>query len=148
MTGDVDFASGLPARTILGLFSEIGLPVELRSGDPDDPVPWVIQGRFEDSEGRSVPFQILPCLHGIRIENGVSSPDGTLRIVGFDDLVRSKLGAGGPQDILDVARLALAYPHKEASIRNMAGPFGLAETFDRHMASDRLRSQQVKFDRK
>ncbi len=144
MTQDIDFASTLRPSTIVELFKNIGVSVDLETGDPDDPVPWVIHGRIPAGDGRRVPFQIVPCLHGIQIENGVSTPDNRVRVVGFDDLVRLKCGAGGPQDLLDIARLALAYPGKIQSIREIAKEYRVLETLDEYLASSRLRDQRSK----
>ena len=143
MTGDIDFASAIPMKKLVKLFDEIGLPVEYKLGDLDDPVPWVISGILSVSE-TSVPFQVLPLLHGMKIENGVYSPDGSVRVIGFDDLVRSKCGAGGPQDIIDVSRLAMSYPHKMEFIKEVVRFFNVETLFERCMTSDRLIRQHAR----
>ena len=89
---------------------ESSAQIEIRRGDPDDPLAGVVRLR-EDGEivdlvvGRE-PW--MPALLERRIE--VQLGPRRLPVVSRADLVLLKLFAGGPQDLLDVELLLAAHP--------------------------------------
>jgi len=89
---------------------EASSKIEIRRGDPDDPLAGVVRVRA-DSEivdlvvGRE-PW--MPAVLERRIE--IQLGPRVLPIVSRADLVLLKLFAGGPQDLLDVELLLAAHP--------------------------------------
>lgn len=89
-------------------FKAAGFQTELRVGDPDDPIPAVLQ--LTDSFENRV--DLLVGLRGLEPEAFLRTIDvpfqgATLRVVGREDFIAMKVFAGGPQDMTD-ARNAIA----------------------------------------
>lgn len=89
-------------------FKAVGFQTELRVGDPDDPIPAVLQ--LTDSFGNRV--DLLVGLRGLEPEAFARAIDvpfqgEALRVVGREDFVAMKVFAGGPQDMTD-AKNAIA----------------------------------------
>lgn len=87
-----------------------GFTVELRRGDPDDPIPALLS--VSDSHSNRV--DLLGGLRGLdpqAFARTVTVPfQGTdLRIIGREDFIAMKCFAGGPLDLLD-ARAVLRVP--------------------------------------
>lgn len=123
-TKDVDFATSLSPRETVKRFESEGVVAKIVYGEPGDPIPWSVNGEIT-----GVPFNILPPLEGISIEKGIDLSIGgdIIRLCRIDDLVRLKLYAGGPQDILDVARLMAFRPEIEQYAINQAKKYGVEE---------------------
>lgn len=112
-TKDVDLASSMPKDTIMNALHDKCDHLALRKGDMYDPLSWVIHGVIDGVE-----FQIL---HAPDIQVDVTrhsvAMNGTLRIASLMDIVKSKLFAGGSQDLNDVAILSTIHPSiKDASL--------------------------------
>jgi len=89
-------------------FKAAGFQAELRLGDPDDPIPAVLQ--LTDSFENRV--DLLVGLRGLEPEAFSRAIDvpfqgKALRVVGREDFVAMKVFAGGPQDMTD-AKNAIA----------------------------------------
>lgn len=124
-TGDVDFASALSPQILLERLLSLGIAARLRTGDPDDPLPWVVAGHY-----RQTGFQIIPNMSGIDFGASIVLPGTEVRIVDLEGLIRTKIYAGGPKDLWDVANLVLMYP----DALNMA-----LEEAKKHQLENRLR---------
>ena len=61
-----------------------------------------------------------------------------LRVVDLDGLVRLKLRAQGPRDLMDVAALVLAHPETRERAREAARAYGALDGLDRWLADARL----------
>ena len=64
-----------------------------------------------------------------------------LRVVDLDGLLRLKFRAGGPQDLLDAARLVLLHPDTEARARELATAYRAADRFDIWLKDPRILAQ-------
>jgi inorganic triphosphatase YgiF len=64
-----------------------------------------------------------------------------LRIVDLDGLLRLKLRAGGPQDLMDAAHLILQHPDRIATAREAARAYRLEDKLDVWLNDPRTRSQ-------
>jgi hypothetical protein len=64
-----------------------------------------------------------------------------LKIVDLDGLVRLKLRAGGPQDLMDAAHLLLQHPDHIARAREAARAYRLEDKLDIWLNDPRTRSQ-------
>jgi predicted nucleotidyltransferase len=84
-----------------------GFAVELRRGDPEDPIPAMLV--ISDKHGNRV--DLLAGLRGLdpqTLSRALEVPfsGATIRVVGCEDFIAMKCFAGGPQDLED-ARIAL-----------------------------------------
>jgi len=77
----------------------------------------VVQGEID-----GIAFVVLAPLVPIPWEEALSVEvgGGTLRVVPLDSLLQLKFRAGGPQDLLDAARLVLLHPGLELRARELA----------------------------
>jgi hypothetical protein len=64
-----------------------------------------------------------------------------LRVVDLDGLIRLKLLAQGPRDLMDVAALMLRHPERVAAAREAARSYGVLERLDQWLADPRLRAE-------
>lgn len=127
---DADALVLLQVREAAGLrrsFDAAGFITELRIGDPDDPIPALLDLR--DAHGNRV--DLLIGLRGLDPEalsraGEVAFLGGVLRIVGREDLIAMKVFAGGPQHLAD-ARAALQLDRESldlALLRRLSVRFG------------------------
>jgi hypothetical protein len=89
-------------------FRNDGFQTELRVGDPEDPIPALLQ--LTDRFGNRV--DLLIGLRGLEAEafsRAVEVPfqGAALRVIGREDVIAMKVFAGGPQDMTD-ARNAIS----------------------------------------
>src|SRR5947199_150342 len=105
----------------------------------------VLEGDFPCLQGTldGVRFDILPELVALQWDQALSlSLGGTvLRIVDLDGLVRLKLRAGGPQDLMDAAHLLLLHPEHIAKAREAARAYRLEDKLDIWLKDARVRSK-------
>jgi hypothetical protein len=66
---------------------------------------------------------------------------GTIKVVDLDGLLQLKLRAGGPQDLLDVARLVLLHPEVEARAIELATAYRARDRFEAWLYDPRTRAQ-------
>ena len=97
-----------------------------------------VQGTLEGTR-----FGILPELVPLQWDHALSLSFGgmVLRIVDLDGLLRLKLRAGGPQDLMDAAHLILQHPDRIAAAREAARAYRLEEKLDAWLNEPRTRSQ-------
>ncbi|MEO8274825.1 MAG: hypothetical protein ABI639_01315 [Thermoanaerobaculia bacterium] len=103
---------------------ETGVRVEVRRGDPDDPLAGVV--RFDADEDR--PVDLIIGRHAWQTRILQRSPlvdleDVAIAVPSAADLVLLKLYAAGPQDAWDVAQLLNA-DDRETLIREVAARLG------------------------
>jgi len=136
-TEDIDFVSSLDPDALQQLLTRHQIRTELRRGDVlEGDIPWVIHGKVG-----SVPFQVLPPLVSIAWENAirVTLPGGgELLIVALADLIKLKLRASGPRDLLDVAELLRRYPEMRDEAREWASGFHRLRELDSWLNDPRL----------
>jgi predicted nucleotidyltransferase len=107
---DLLISIAVPGMTDLARrLTESGFDVELRRGDPDDPIAGMLVVR--DSHGNQVDMLVglrgaEPALFGRAIE--VPLAGAQLRIVGREDFIAMKAYAGGPKDLMDAQRAIAA----------------------------------------
>jgi hypothetical protein len=90
-----------------------------------------------------IPFDVLPPLVAVAWERALplDMAGGTIKVVDLDGLLQLKLRAGGPQDLLDVARLVLKHPEAEARARELATAYGAGDPFEAWLRDPRTRAQ-------
>jgi hypothetical protein len=137
-TDDVDLLTRLDLKEAQKRLAAHGVETVLRRGD-------VLEGDFPCLQGvlDGVRFDVLPQLVTIQWDDAVSLPMGgtVLRVVDLDGLIRLKLRAGGPQDLMDAAHLLLQHPDRIGRARDAARRYHLEEKLDIWLDDPRTRSQ-------
>jgi hypothetical protein len=137
-TDDVDLLTSLDLREAQKLLGSRGIETVMKRGG-------VLEGDFSCLQGTlaGVRFDILPELVALQWDHALSlSLGGTvLRIVDLDGLLRLKLRAGGPQDLMDAAHLILQHPDRIAAAREAARAYRLEDKLDVWLNDPRTRSQ-------
>ena len=133
-TDDVDFVSTLPAREVADRLRRAGIVCSIERGDTT--VPWCVRGVVE-----GIRFDVLPPVVPLALSSAILVPTGdeSLRVVDLDGLIRLKLRAGGPQDLLDVAQLLRRHPEAVGPARADAAAHGVWAQVERWMKDPRLR---------
>jgi len=88
-------------------------------------------------------FDILPEVVPLQWDHALSLSFGgmVLRIIDLDGLLRLKLRAGGPLDLMDVANLLLQHPDHIARAREAATAYRLEDKLDMWLNDPRTRSK-------
>lgn len=137
-TDDLDFISRQPLADARETLRKAGIETRLLRGD-------VLGGGFSCLKGEidGIPFDILPPLVPIVWERALPLDigGGTLKVVDLDGLLQLKFRAGGPQDLLDAARLVMLHPETEARAQELATAYRARDRFDAWLRDPRLRAQ-------
>ena len=137
-TDDLDFISRRPLDLARERLRNAGIATRLLRGD-------VLDRGFSSLKGEigGIPFDVLPPLVPMNWDAAlaVGIAGGRLRVVDLDGLLQLKLRAGGPQDLLDVARLVLRHPDTEARARELATAYGALDRFETWLDDPRIRAQ-------
>lgn len=88
-------------QQIVTAFCDVGLHAELRRGDYNDPVPYLIRADAVDILVATRAYEA----EAIRQSINVAVAGKTVPVVSPEFLIVLKLKAGGPQDLLDVQEL-------------------------------------------
>jgi hypothetical protein len=132
-TEDVDFvARSLPHAA--ERLREAGVVFERRRGDFS-----CLKGILD-----GVPFDVLPALVPIAWESAVPVPfrrGARLWVVDLDGLIRLKLRAAGPQDLMDVAALVLRHPSLRDRARELGVAYKVGEKLEVWLGDARLDAQ-------
>ena len=103
------------------------------------------RGHFTCLKGtiRDVAFDILPPLAPIDWTRAITvslGGDTRIRVVDLDGLIRLKLKAAGPKDLMDIAALVLRHPKKRKTARELAAAHGLLDKLDLWLSDPRLKA--------
>ncbi len=141
-TDDVDFVTRLTLPTVQERFRAHGIDATIARGDVlegDPPCVKAVVG--------GVRVDVLACivpLHWDRSKELVfEDRKARLRVVDLEGLVRLKLRAGGPQDVMDTAALVLLHPDLLDKARETALAYSvdLADKLNVWLADRRLQRQ-------
>jgi len=138
-TDDIDFVARLSATDVVERLQAAGLSSRIQKGGGvlDDDIEWCVRGRLGD-----VVFDILPPLVPLRFDRAVTvrlARGSVVKVVDLDGLLRLKLKAGGPQDLLDAAQLLQKHPEMLAQMRPVAEAYGQWEQLQDFLNDPRLR---------
>ena len=134
-TDDVDFVARLAVTEVVERLKAAGLPARVHKGSGD--IEWCVKGRVGD-----VVFDILPPVVPLEFGRAVTVELGqgnAVRVVDLDGLLRLKLRAGGPQDLLDAAQLLRKHPEMLEQVRPVAEAYGEWERLESWLNDPRLR---------
>lgn len=137
-TDDLDFISRQPLADARETLWKAGIETRLLRGD-------VLDGGFSCLKGGidGIPFDVLPPLVPIAWDRALPLDigGGTLKVVDLDGLLQLKFRAGGPQDLLDAARLVMLHPETEARAQELATAYRARDRFDAWLRDPRIRAQ-------
>jgi len=135
-TDDVDLLTRLDLKDARKLLAAHGIETVLKRGD-------ALEGDFSCLQGTldGIRFDILPQLVSVQWNSSVSLNFGgaLLKVVDLDALVRLKLRAGGPQDLMDAAHLLLQHPDRIAGAREAARAYQVQGKLDTWLNDPRTR---------
>ena len=136
-TEDVDLAVDLTAAEAERRLTTAGLEVRKTRGDVHEgDIAWVLSGQAE-----GVPFQVMPppvVVDWSRAREIVIG-GARLKVVDLQDLLRLKLKAGGPKDLMDVTELLASHPELTAETKKIAAAYGVGPDLDLWIARRRPR---------
>lgn len=138
-TRDVDFVARIPLAEVRALLRRHGIAATLHRGDPSE-------GDFPCVRGTlgGVPFDVLPPLVPLEWERAIDldmAGGRRLRVVGLEGLIRLKLRAHGPKDLMDVAALVMRHPDCRRMALDAAESHGVAERLEPWLEDPRLRAE-------
>jgi hypothetical protein len=139
-TDDLDFVVRRPLSETRDRLRKAGIETRLLRGD-------ALDGGFSCLKGEidGIPFDVLPPLVTIDWERAIplEMPGGLLQVVDLDSLLRLKFRTGGPQDLLDGARLVLRHPETEARAVELATAYRARDRFEAWLRHPRTRAQAL-----
>jgi hypothetical protein len=138
-TKDVDFVVRVKLDEVRARLERQGIRVTLTRGNP-------LEGDFPCVKGTldGVPFDVMPPLVLLDWEQAVEMPMGrgaTLRVVSLEGLIRLKVRAQGPRDLLDVAALVLQHPEHLPLARELGTAYGVADKLEIWLRDPRLKAE-------
>jgi hypothetical protein len=106
----------------------------------------VLRGDFTCVRGSigAIRFDLLPPLVPIRWDRAIRVPLGggtSIRVVDLESLIRLKLKAGGPRDLMDVAALVLRHPEQTERAREIALAYRLRAELETWLSDPRLKAE-------
>jgi hypothetical protein len=145
-TDDVDFVARMPLTDVRKRLNTLGIKTTVHRGN-------VLEGDFDCLKGTmdGVRFDVLPPLVALEWDRAIEVPmteKGRLRVVDLDGLIRLKLWAQGPRDLMDVAALTLRHPEHLALAREAARSHGVLDRLDHWLADPRLRAELLETGRR
>jgi hypothetical protein len=136
-TKGVDFAARVALPEVRRRLERAGFAAVLRRGDPREGEFPCVKATLE-----GVPVDVLPALVPLEWDQAIEVPLGKrsrLRVVDLDGLLRLKLRAGGPKDLLDVAALLLEHPQHRDRTVEAATAYGVSEDLQKWLEVRRRR---------
>lgn len=138
-TKDVDFVTRMPLPEAQRRLRERGIPTTIKRGD-------VLEGDFPCLKGTigGVRIDVMPPLVPLQWERGIDlivTRTERLRVVDLDGLLRLKLRAQGPKDLMDAAALMLRHPGSLAKGRELAVGYDVADKLETWLKDRRLRNE-------
>jgi hypothetical protein len=138
-TDDIDFVSSADPRDIQTRLRNGGIASKIRRGDVlEDDIPAVVHGELDGT-----PFDILVPPVPVDWHRTITlqlGPGSRFRVVDLDTLLRLKLRAAGPQDLIDVVHLVRLHPEIRDRAVELAAAYGVRERFEEWLTDSRIRS--------
>ncbi len=140
-TEDVDFVSPADPKEIRARLAKAGIESGTRRGDVlEGDIPSVVQGTL-DGIRFDVIFPPVP-IDWNRTVRLPLTKESRLRVVDLDTLVRLKLHAGGPQDLIDVVHLVRLHPEIEEKALAVSESYGIQNQLSTWLSDPRIRANQ------
>ena len=138
-TKDVDFVARIKPADVLARLKLQGIAAtQTHCG--------VLEGDFPCVKGTldRIPFDVMPPLVPIDWEGVLNVPMGggvTLQVVPLEGLIRLKMRAAGPRDLLDVAALVMQHPEQLDLAKELAVAYRVADKLDIWLRDPRLKAE-------
>jgi hypothetical protein len=138
-TKDVDFVARISLSEAQKRFRERSIAASVKHGD-------FTEGDFPCLQANvdGVRVDVMPPLVPIEWERSIEvalTRTEHLRVIDLDGLLRLKLRAGGPKDLMDAAVLMLRHPETLARGRELAVAYGAADRLEAWLTDPRLRME-------
>ncbi len=145
-TDGVDFVTRMPLTDVRERLLGRGIKAALHRGS-------VLEDDFDCLKGTvdGVRFDVMPPLVALEWDRVIEVPmtqRRSLRVVDLDGLIRLKLRAQGPRDLMDVAALTIRHPERLASARETARSHGVLDRLDHWLADPRLQAELLEAGRR
>jgi hypothetical protein len=141
-TDDVDFACPANAKEVQARLGGAGIQSAIRRGDSlAGDIQSVVYGTV-DGVRFDVILPPVPIDWGRGVELTIEKGRPPLRVVDLDALIRLKLRAGGPQDLIDVVQLVRRHPEAQPKALAVAEAHGLRGRLEAWLADPRIRSPE------
>jgi hypothetical protein len=138
-TDDIDFLSSVDAKEVQASLGRGGIKAKIRRGDAlEDDIATVVYGEHD-----GIRFDVISPPVPIDWNQTITlelEPGSRLRVVDLDTLVRLKLRAEGPQDLIDVVHLVRLHPEIRTKALQLAEAYGVRERFEEWLNDPRIRS--------
>jgi hypothetical protein len=145
-TDDLDFVSSADPKDIQKHLRSHGIAARIRRGDIlEGDVPSVVYGEA-DAIRFDVLFPPVPVDWSRTITLELDS-GSRFRVVDLDTLVRLKLRAAGPQDLIDVVHLVRLHPEIRDRALELAAAYGVRERFEEWLTDARIRTPRKRRNR-
>jgi hypothetical protein len=138
-TRDLDFAVGFPLAEARERLRKGGVHAVLAAGE-------AVAGEFPCLKATlaGVRVDVIPALAPIDWSRTLRVPLGKtawVPVVDLEALLRLKLRAAGPRDLMDVAALVLLHPERLEQAREHAASYGVSEALEGWLRDSRLRAE-------
>jgi Nucleotidyl transferase AbiEii toxin, Type IV TA system len=138
-TRDVDFVVRVSLEEVVARLAKQHISTTRTRGD-------TLEGDFPRVKGMldGVPFDVMPPLVSLDWERVVEMPMGkgiTLKVVSLEGLIRLKMRAQGPRDLLDVAALVTQHPEQLGLAKELATAYRVADKLDVWRRDPRLKAE-------
>ena len=138
-TGDVDFVAKSGLTEVRRLMRNEGIQAILTRGDAFEGDVPCVQGTIG-----GIRVDVMPPVVPIEWARAIEVPvgrAGRLRIVDLEGLLRLKLRAGGPRDLMDVAALIIRHPDQEQRAIEFARAYGVDGRLEVWREDPRLKAE-------
>ncbi len=140
-TTDVDFVTRIPLGEACARLKAHGFSAELRRGD-------ALEGDFPCVRARvdGARVDVLPPLVSLDWERAIELPmsgRSRLLVVDLAGLLRLKLRAGGPKDLMDVAALVLQHPEQRDLARSLATAYRARDRLEMWLSDPRMNREVI-----
>jgi hypothetical protein len=137
-TDDVDFVTSIPAAEVQKRLEAVGLESRVLRGNVlDGDLAWCVKGTIG-----GFAFDVIPPPVPVDFDRATTLPlagGKSVRVVDLETLLRLKLRVGGPQDLLDAAKLLREHPEMLERTRAVARKYGLWTRIESWMKDPRVR---------
>jgi hypothetical protein len=141
-TDDVDFVSNAEPPEIQARLAAAGIQSSVRRGDfLEGDIRSCVYGTV-DGIRFDVLFPPVPINWSGIVTLPIVAGQPSLRVVDLETLLRLKLKAGGPQDLIDVVQLVRRHPEKQRFALDVAQAYGIKDRLENWLADPRIRSPE------
>jgi hypothetical protein len=138
-TNDVDFVARIPLAEVHKRLTAHGMAAVVKRDDVLDTDFPCVKGTLD-----GIRVDIMPPLVPIDWDLAIELPltkTVALRVVDLDGLLRLKLRARGPRDLMDVAALVLRHPGHRKRAQEFATAYGVADKLEAWLRDRRLQAE-------